>query len=83
MPRPATRSSGSRTATTTRLHAGVDEGGGAGRGPPVVGAGLERDVGRRPPGPGAGFRQGVDLGVRLAGPVVETPPDDLARRRRR
>jgi hypothetical protein len=56
-------------------HAGLDERRGARRRAALVGAGFERDIDGGAPGPVAGLAEGVDLGVRLAGPVVKASAD--------
>jgi hypothetical protein len=63
------------------VHAGdarLDEGLGAGTGASGVVAGFEGDVGGAAAGPVAGRAQGVDLGVRAAGPLVVALARDRA-----
>ncbi len=75
---------GLRVRVADRVHdtgdPGLDQSLGTGAGPAGVVAGFEGDVGGAATGPPAGRAQGVDLGVRPSGALVEALADRVSRR---
>jgi hypothetical protein len=77
-PRPSTRGSGSISGTTTRATPAASSASVQGGVRPVVGAGLERDVGRGAAGARAGRGECLGLGVGAAARPGDAAPDHAA-----